>query len=295
MKILSRQNVGFLVMSTLISISSCKKNGGYGSNVPAPPQPDKDITIKTDATFGKYLVDKLGRSLYFFSNDADGKNHCTGPCEVLWPTFNLDSLNAQNLGEGLVASDFSHITTNAGRNQLTYKGWPLYQYAPLTNGTNVQESPGQTGGDGFLNIWFIAKPNYTIMIVNTQLVGKDGRNYQSDYTVGNQATSYFSDGKGVTLYTFSKDSANNNNFTLPDFSNDHVFPIDQEEDLVIPSILDKTDFGKINVFGKNQVTYKGWPLYYFGGDSTVRGSNKAVSVPRPGIWPVPNKNITPAP
>ena len=38
------------------------------------------VKIKTSPTLGEYLTDKDGKTLYFFSNDADGKNHCSGGC-----------------------------------------------------------------------------------------------------------------------------------------------------------------------------------------------------------------------
>jgi hypothetical protein len=47
---------------------------------------------------------------------------------------------------------------------------------------------------------------------------------------------------------------------------------------------------KINVGSGNQVTYKGWPMYYYGPDADAtgmfRGNNKGVSVPKPNVWPV---------
>ncbi|MEO8110019.1 MAG: hypothetical protein ABI594_08310 [Ginsengibacter sp.] len=61
----------------------------------------------------------------------------------------------------------------------------------------------------------------------------------------------------------------------------------------MPSVLDKTLFGTINIFGKKQLTYKGWPLYHFGQDA-VRGSNKAVSVPVVGKLPVAVKDVAEA-
>ena len=133
------------------------------------------------------------------------------------------------------------------------------------------------------------------MLVNAQLVGNDGKNYTSTYTVGTGQTLYFSDGKGVTLYAFSPDNFNINNYTKPDFSNDATWPIYQTDQVVVPSTLDKTQFTSINVFGKKQLTYKGWPLYYFGPDGGVRGANKGVSVPTPGVWPVVTKDVAPAP
>jgi predicted lipoprotein with Yx(FWY)xxD motif len=50
----------------------------------------------------------------------------------------------------------------------------------------------------------------------------------------------------------------------------------------------------IDVFGRKQLTYKGWPLYYYGTDAGVMGSNKGVSVPVPGRWPVAVKDMAAA-
>lgn len=107
--------------------------------------------------------------------------------------------------------------------------------------------------------------------------------------------SYFTDGLGRTLYTFTRDSANDNNFTKPDFSNNATWPVYETDKIVSPSTLDKSQFGSITVFGKKQLTFKGWPLYYFGLDSTTRGNSKGVSVPTPVVWPVPVKTIQAAP
>ena len=63
----------------------------------------------------------------------------------------------------------------------------------------------------------------------------------------------------------------------------------------MPSILDKALFTSIDVFGKKQLTYKGWPMYYFGADNMQRGLNMGVSVPTPGVWPVMVKDAPEAP
>ena len=120
------------------------------------------------------------------------------------------------------------------------------------------------------------------MLVDAQLVGQDGKSYKSDYTEGIGKTTYFTDDRGVTLYTFKLDSLNKNKFTKPDFSNNNVWPIYETDKVVVPSILDKTKFGSINVFGRTQLTYKGWPLYYFGQDDQTRGFNKGISFANPG-------------
>ena len=287
-------SVSIVLMSgVLITAVNCKKNDNNA--IPPSPPAEKEVSLQTNATLGKYLVDKQNHALYFFSNDPNGQDSCTGGCQAIWPIFNIDNLTTDNLGDGLTISDFGSVISVSGKKQVTYKGWPLYYYAPVVNGTNTQEAPGQTLGDGVGNVFFVAKPDYTIMMVNAQLVGHDTKSYKSDYTEGIGKTTYFTDDRGVTLYTFTLDSSNNNNFTKPDFSNDNVWPIYQTDKIVVPSILDKTKFGSIDVFGKTQLTYNGWPLYYFGQDGQTRGFNKGISFPHPGIFPVPGPGFTQAP
>ena len=113
---------------------------------------------------------------------------------------------------------------------MTYKGWPLYTYSPAGsdgygNNANIPEKAGSTKGDAVGNVWFIAKPDYTIMFANKQLTGLDGNNYKSDYSIGVGKTVYFTNDKGRTIYTFANDSFNINKFTKPDLSNNAIFPI----------------------------------------------------------------------
>jgi predicted lipoprotein with Yx(FWY)xxD motif len=100
------------------------------------------------------------------------------------------------------------------------------------------------------------------------------------------------DGRGRTLYTFSNDSLGNNTFTKSDFSNNSIWPIYENDDQFfrVPSTLDRSLFWTISIFGRTQLTYNGWPLYYYGSDNS-HGNTKGVSVPTPGIWPVAVKDL----
>lgn len=253
------------------------------------PEVKKEISLSRSTALGSYLSDKDGRALYSFAFDANGQSSCSGGCEAVWPPFYVDNLTADKLGSGLLSADFGTITASSGKKQLTYKGWPLYHFAPMANGT--LETSGGTAGDGVNGVWFVAKPDYSIMIAASQLLGHDGNKYKSDYTVGDGLTTYFTDANGKTLYTFKYDNFEHNNFTSADFSNNAIWSIYETDKIVVPSILDKTNFKAITVFGKKQLTYKGWPLYYFGQDGAVRGSNKGISFPAPGVWPVPVKDM----
>lgn len=247
-------------------------------------EPSTTVSLATDASLGSILVDsENGRSLYFFSKDTQDNSQCMNGCLDSWPIFYEESIE---VGEGLNADDFGTITRADGSKQTTYKNWPLYYFA---NDTNA----GETNGNGIGSVWFIAKPDYSVMYANAQLVGNDGNHYLGDYTLGDGTTNYIVSIAGRTMYTFRNDTRNTNNFTLADFSNNAAWPIVEITLDKIPSILSTADFGTVDVFGRTQLTYKGWPLYYFGQD-TERGDNKGVSVPNPGVWPIANIGISPA-
>jgi predicted lipoprotein with Yx(FWY)xxD motif len=158
-------------------------------------------------------------------------------------------------------------------------------------GDNIREPSGQITGDGYAEVWYVAKPDYSIMLESAQLVGADNQDYKGDYTQGTGTTFFFTDDRGRTLYTFSKDSFKHNVYTAPDFSNNSTWPVYESTIKQVPSTIDRNLFDTINVYGRTQLTYKGWPLYYYGDDNSVRGSTKGVSVPAPGIWPVAVRDI----
>ena len=248
--------------------------------------PDKISSVAevnlTNSKYGMILTDGSGRSLYFFVNDKDTvTSACNGGCAALWPAFYADSLT---IGTGLNPNDFDKITRSDSSLQITYKGWPLYYYSGDT-------SPGDVNGEGFKGIWFVAKPNYTIMLMNNQLVGGNGVDYNDQYQPGTQTVQYFVDAYGRTLYYFTKDTFDQNNFTKSDFSNNSLWAIYQDSLQAVPIGVDSSDFGTIDVYGKKQLTYKGWPLYEFGQDSLERGSTRGVSFPSPGIWPVAQASV----
>ncbi len=243
--------------------------------------PAYSISITENPGLGKILTDSAGMTLYFFSKDAFDTSACFGQCEINWPVFYTPHLNVP---AGLDTADFDSFLRSDSKMQTTYKGWPLYYF-------KNDAAPGDINGEGKKGVWFVAKPDYSIMLVNNQLKGHDGIEYNSNYEPGQEVIQYFVDSYGRTLYTFKKDTENENNFTKSDFSNNAVWPIYEEEFKSAPSIIDSSLFGTIDVFGHTQLTYKGWPLYYFGQDSSKRGLNKGVSFPKPGVWPVARKDI----
>ncbi|WP_245625580.1 hypothetical protein [Flagellimonas eckloniae] len=280
----------FLSIYALLLLVGCTSDDSYGDDPgddnPAPEE--NAVRLSSDATFGNILTNSEGFTLYFFAPDSNGESNCSGGCIDAWPVFNASELTLDN---GLDEGDFGSITRGDGAIQTTYKGWPLYLFG---NDANA----GDANGDGSGGVWFVAKPDYSIMITRAQLVGRDSggteTNLTGNYEPGDEQTFYITDAEGNTLYSFINDTNSKNNFTAEDFSNDPVWPIFEETLDNIPSTLDEADFGSIDVFGRQQVTYKGWPLYYFGQDAQ-RGDNFGVGFPAAGIWPILNTDTEEAP
>lgn len=258
---------------------------GCSDDSSGPDDEENYLQVTSTTSHGNIMTDAEGMALYFFAPDVKGESLCEGDCIANWPVFYSEDAEP---GNGLDVANIGTINRSDGSSQTTYRGWPLYYFAN-------DNQPGDVNGDGVNGLWYVAKPDYSLMVANAQLIGEDGNNYTSDYETGQGNTTYFTDADGRTIYIFSFDAMNTNNFTDEDFSNNGVWPIFHTDLQNVPVFMNEEDFGEITVHGaEQQLTYKGWPLYYFGQD-TERGDTKGVSFPNPGIWPVVNQNTPTAP
>ena len=252
----------FIACSLILSAVSCKKNDDAG-NYPTPPPGTTFIKLDSSSlTLGKRLTDKNGNALYFFAKDLSGNSTaCTGGCANVWHPFLATNGDLANLPAGLDKNDFS---LTADGKQSTYKKWPLYTYAP--GGT--QEAPNFATGEGLGGVWMVAKPNYSVAIVDTTLSGADQR---------------FLISKGLTLYFDNKDDISTGVSGIDCKGGClGVWPIVNAVDaIIIPSFLNKNDFGsfsRTDIDGSpKQMTYKGHLVYIFSPDAG-RGSVKGQGV-----------------
>jgi predicted lipoprotein with Yx(FWY)xxD motif len=92
------------------------------------------------------LVGTNGMTLYTFDRDVagSGKSVCTGPCAANWPPL-MAAADARPSG------DWTVINRDDGGRQWAYKGRPLYFWAK-------DAKPGDRTGDGFNNVWRVARP-----------------------------------------------------------------------------------------------------------------------------------------
>jgi uncharacterized surface protein with fasciclin (FAS1) repeats/predicted lipoprotein with Yx(FWY)xxD motif len=272
---------GVFINGAEVTVADIKADNGIVHVIDAVLVPEYDVKLVDANSLGTIVASNDSMTLYFFTKDVNDTSVCVDGCIANWPAFYTSGLF---LPEGLDHDDFGSFKRPDGSMQSTYKGWPLYYFAN-------DAQPGDVTGEGVNDVWFVAKPDYTIMLMDNQLVGNDGKNYTGDYTEGEEIVQYFTDDKGYTLYTWINDANNTNKFTNEDFSNNNIWPIYEESEVIVPSTLDSDMFGVIDVYGRNQMTYNGWPLYYFGTDDMMRGSTKGVSVPVPGVWPVAVEDI----
>lgn len=95
---------------------------------------------------GGVLVNSAGMTLYSFDADVSGsgKSTCNGPCATNWPPL-------MAAAEAAPAGDWTLVTRDDGGKQWAYKGKPLYLWSK-------DQKPGDRTGDGFKNVWHVAKP-----------------------------------------------------------------------------------------------------------------------------------------
>lgn len=76
--------------------------------------------------------------------------------------------------------------------------------------------------------------------------------------------SYLADSNGMTLYIYTKDSANTATCVGQCIQR---WPIFYTEKVMVPAGMDAQEFGVItHPSGQKQNTFRGWPLYYWVGD-----------------------------
>lgn len=102
-------------------------------------------TVMQGATSkGHVLTDGRGMTLYTFDKDAMGQSACVDACAQNWPPLLADA-GAKAMGE------YSRIKRGDGALQWAYRGKPLYLWSK-------DAKPGDTSGDGFRDIWHVARP-----------------------------------------------------------------------------------------------------------------------------------------
>ncbi|MFC5531936.1 plastocyanin/azurin family copper-binding protein [Cohnella yongneupensis] len=92
-----------------------------------------------------------------------------------------------------------------------------------------------------------------------------------DVRKATDGSSYLTDGKGMALYLFTKDTADVNSCVGQCLAN---WPVFYSDAILLANGLSGSDFGSfVRADGAKQLTYKGWPLYYFVKDTKAGDVN----------------------
>lgn len=122
----------------------------------AAPAHGVALEAQQNSTYGRYLTDGQGRTLYMFARDTQnsGKSTCSGQCAAVWPP--VLARQRPQVAAQLDARKLGEITRADGQHQLTYDGWPLYHYTP------DQGKPGAITGqaiESFGAPWYLLSPS----------------------------------------------------------------------------------------------------------------------------------------
>jgi predicted lipoprotein with Yx(FWY)xxD motif len=208
----------------------------------AQDAPPTTVTVGT-SDMGNILVGPNGMTLYTFTRDTLGMSNCYERCAEIWPPLVVRSADQVTAGEG-IPGELGTIERTTGTIQVTYNGMPLYYWYE-------DYEAGDTNGQGVGNVWWVASP----ATVYSQNVGELG-----SVLVGPT---------GNTLYIFTNDQPGVTNCTGDCLTNWPPLTVESEDELVAGNL--PGELGTIETAdGSLQVTYNGWPLYYFAED-TARG------------------------
>lgn len=221
------------------------------SVVPTLAQDGPTVGLGESDTLGSYLVGPNGMTLYSFTPDPLNTSVCYNRCAEAWPPLIVESADGLTAAEGIPGT-LGTTERDDGTLQVTYNGIPLYYWFQDTE-------VGDTTGNRVGRNWWIVPPatvyGQVLPTVGTVLVGPTG----------------------MTLYLYTKDTADVSNCYDKCATNWPPLLVDSADALVsgvnLPGVwntITRTDTDKL------QVTYNGWPLYYWKddvaiGDSTGEG------------------------
>ncbi len=226
------------------------------TQAPATSAPSGGLSL-TPSDLGEILVDAEGRTLYLFVPDGQGESVCYDDCEAAWPVFYEEDLGTPEAG---IDQNLLGTTDRTdGTVQVTYNGWPLYYFAG-------DSAAGDINGQGVNEVWYVVAPDGSG-------VGVPGTTAEAGLSVAaSDLGDILVDAEGRTLYLFTNDS----DATSVCYDGcEQNWPVFYQEDLGTPGAgVDQALLGTTDrTDGTVQVTYNGWPLYYFAGDGAAGDTN----------------------
>jgi predicted lipoprotein with Yx(FWY)xxD motif len=182
--------------------------------VPTAPVPvtaaEAALSVANDPKLGAILVGINGMTVYAFTKDGPNQSNCTGQCIINWPA--VKTTGSPKLGSGVDSALVGSAALADGTKVVTYNKMPLYYFFKDTK-------PGDVNGQGVGTVWFTIAPDGTL-VGQGAASGKPAASTEAapaaaEATI-NVATDpklgkILVDGKGMTLYVFTKDTPDKSN------------------------------------------------------------------------------------
>lgn len=222
------------------------------------------VGLGENEALGRFLVDSNGMTLYSVDRDAVGVSNCYERCAEAWPPLLVESADGLTAAEG-ISGALGTIERTDGTLQVTYNGMPLYHWAQ-------DEVAGDTLGHRVGNVWWAVSPatvsSLRIPELGSSLVGPNG----------------------MTLYVFANDTQGEASACYDNCATAWPPLLVESADEIVAGVNLNAELGTIErTDGTLQVTYNGWPLYYWQddaviGDATGEGRNDV-------WWTVPQNTV----
>lgn len=210
------------------------------------------VMAANNATLGQLLADGEGRTLYLFTKDSKDTATCYDKCAENWPP--LLTTGAPKAGDGADAAMLGTTTRTDGATQVTYNGWPLYYYAK-------DQKAGDTNGQDVGGVWYVVSPKGDKLEAAKVMVTKNDK-----------LGSILADDEGNTLYLLTKDTKSTATCyeqcaaVWPPLLTAGAPEAGDGADAAMLGTTTRTD-------GTTQVTYNGWPLYFYAKDQKPGDTN----------------------
>jgi predicted lipoprotein with Yx(FWY)xxD motif len=237
------------------------------------------VSVGQNDALGSFLVDDKGMTLYLFTKDTPDTSNCYEKCATAWPP--LLTTGDPVAGEGVDASMLGTTKRTDGTMQVTYNGWPLYYY-------EKDKAPGDVVGQDVGDVWFVISPAGEQVASAAQATEAPATEAPTASAAGTTVNlgsteklgSFLVDDQGMTLYLFTKDTPNTSN--CYDKCATAWPPLLTTDEPVAGEGVDASLLGTTTrTDGTVQVTYNGWPLYYYEKD---KAPGDVVGQDVGGVW-----------
>ena len=278
--------IGSILVVSVLLLAACG-TGSISAKLPLTKAPVEvpagpTIMVAKNDTLGSFLVDEKNMTLYLFTKDTPNTSNCYDKCATAWPPLLTTGQSA--VKDGVDASKLGTTKRTDGTVQVTYNGWPLYYYVKDTK-------PGDVIGQDVGSVWFVVSPAgemvKSAVVEPTKAPVVSATEVPVQPTMASQAVAsvmvgkstplgdFLVDAKNMTLYLYTKDTPNTSN--CYDKCAVAWPPLLTSGAPVGGAGIDASKLGTTKrTDGSEQVTYNGWPLYYYVKDTKpgdVTGQN----------------------